>query len=524
MIEKILTFLLSPKPWTKVLVAGYIDVFLPPEKPGRTNFDSLLYAPKELEGVDPQKWGERVRDRFANPEEMPLVLRPDWNGEPRLYVRIPEGYWPYLRPGDWVEAKAKPALDTEDRWCLGDITDIRTVNGGPLPSTDRPSWLTQPAEDRLRIGEPPFEGKLASLLRVTHCLPGRGDRFSVISPAQAGKSTFLANLLAEVKPDVRTIVITSERPEEVGDFQAAARPDTEFFVALEGTSPLRRLHNVELGLHRAMRLAEGGNDVVVIFDSLTKGVADPVNSLPAPEGVGIEPGGINPLTKDIVTVVLNVGGRYRLGSITIVTSVLNEGDIQSLALRSKCRRSGTGEITLNSQLALAGVFPALEFSLEEIKSRGGTIFWRNTNARRFADWAPQELHRAALSLQDKLTFQTCLREVLEEEQKRLREEGGHGVPRELAELRAWELAAGRLARLIQLVERGVDDATIFHQFGVAFGEPAAPAPTPPSVGEEAEEVRPEPAPAPTPPLRPAISDEKIAEMAKAFFFGEAEEE
>lgn len=496
MIQKLKSFLM---PWAKPTVRGYVDVLTPTDEPDEANFTSWLYCPESLQDKECEQWGEIIRARFAQPEGQ-FVLRPAWNQRPSEYITVPEAFWPYLRPADWVEGKVKQVRGGNER-CLGDLVAVESVNGSALRS-DRMNWLLQPLEDRLPIGRSPFHGRLATLLCATHCLPGLGDGVGVISPAQAGKSTLLQNLLSDLETGVRAIVISSERPEEVADFIAIAPQGAELFVALEGASPLRRLHNLELGLHRAMRLAEIGHDVVVILDSATKALWDPINQLPPPKGVGIEPGAVSPLAREVATAVVNVRGRYRVGSITPIASILNEGDLSSLALRSKWRRSGTCEIALSSAHALAGIFPALEFALEEIRGRGETILWRQTNARRMQDWAFLELHEAALKMQSKLMKQTHLKAIRESEfAERQRAKNHPPMPHGLDEQRAQERANEALRRLIGLaLEQGADEERIFREFDIRYASPSA--------YEPEEVLRPDP--------RRAMSDASVANLAREF--------
>ena len=506
MIQRVLNHWGIHVPWARQSVRGYVDVLVPAE-PDQANFTSWLYCPESLQDEPAEQWGEIIRARFTSPEGQ-FVLRPAWNETPNAYVRIPETFWLYLRPGDWVEGRVKSNRDA-DKWCLGDLTVVAAVNGGDLPKSDRANWLLQPLADRLPIGRSPFHGKLATLLKVTHCLPGLGDGAGVISPAQAGKSTFLRDLLAELKQGVKVVVISSERPEEIADFQAFSPEGVEFFIALEGSSPLRRLHNLELGLHRAMRLAELGldiDDVVVILDSATKALWDPINQLPPPKGVGIESGAVSPLAREVATAVVNVRGRYRVGSITLIASILNEGDLGSLALRSKWRRSGTIEITLSSELALAGIFPALEFALEEVQGKGETVLWRQTNARRMQDWASEELHRAALRLQTKLMKQTHLKAIREDEfAKRQRDKKHPPMPHGLDEQRAQKRANEALRKLIKLaLWQGADEERIFREFGISYA--------PELVKEEPEEAR-----AFRSEPRRRMSDAEVLDRAQSFF-------
>lgn len=471
------------------IIQGLVDLYknAPP-----INYASLLYSGVVFEGRPPELWGDILRDRFTKPyidpeETKPtitsLVIRPNWNDRPNDYYAIPPQLQRYLVIGDRVEAEIDVG-NNNDRKCLGNVRSIRLINNTQprwISATRRINWLGFEKTQRIKLGDTPFEGPLAEFLKLTHSCFGGGERGVLIAPAEGGKSSALISLFQGVRPGVKVVCILSERPEENLDFRDKApcsSDDVEYFIVYEDEAELRRLHNAELGFQRAMRLAEQGHQVVILFDSITKGVAMAVNKLPTPEGVGIESGGINPLTAPFITVFLRCGGRYQdSGEITIVATVLNEANNISVETVNQVRRDGTAFISLSAQLLRqlpkptkpltadekpTPLMPPIDFSLIQRRGSGGeTTYSRLSNARRSGDWMSRELEALSLLLQNRVSVQFCYQELLTEAD-RLRQRPNL----ELLQQQAIDLAVRKLQKLWGMILAGESYANIFHAFDI----------------------------------------------------------
>jgi len=429
----------------------------------RVNYDSILYAPTKLVGVPQKDWGRIITEDWAlEGLRTQLCLRPDWNKNPLSYFLVPERMIAFVRPGDEIEGSAHTSdRNNPEKNCLGTLDQLGSVNGErPIQNRQRKNWVTQTDDQRCVIGSPPFAGNLATLLTMVHACPGRGDRTVVVGSDKSGKTCFLQELAEETIEGVEVVFILGERPEEVIDTRRLLPKDRgiKLFVALEDEDELFRIATTELGCQYAMRRAEIGHEVVVFIDSLTKTISDPINGLEVPSGLGIVPGAINPLMKVIVTKILSIGGRYAEGSITVIATVLNEADIASQELMAKCRRSATGVITFNQNIAQQRVYPALDTSVIEAQGKGGKVFWQLTDARRSADWMNPSLEVATRKLQEMVGPEACLKEIM-------RKDARDRI--ELLRANALTLATERLAQLKQLVEQGADDKTIWFHFKIA---------------------------------------------------------
>lgn len=474
---------------TTRVVCGYVDLFKnePP-----INYASLLYSGVVFRGKAPELWGDILRDRFGKPyidpqEKRPtitqLVIRPNWNDRPNEYLLLPQQLQKYLIIGDFVEVDISPSK-TKDAKCIGEVQSIRLINGLKprwILAAKRINWLGLEKAYRRILGETPFEGPLSEFLKVTHSCFGGGERGVWIAPAEGGKSWALISQFRAVRQGIKVICVLSERPEENIDFRqrASGSPgDIEYFASYSDESDLRRLHNAELAFQRAMRLAEMGNRVVIVLDSITKAVAMAVNSMPTPEGVGIQSGGINPLTSPFITIFLRCGGKYQgTGEITVVATVLNEANGISIETVNQVRRDGTAFITLSAQVLRelpkptkklnAGekpgpLMPPIDFSLIARRGSGGEeTFTRLSNARRIGDWMSQELEALSLLLQNRVSVQFCYQELLIEADRL------HQRPNlDLLKQQAISRAVEKLQKLWGMILASESYANIFHAFGI----------------------------------------------------------
>ena len=123
---------------------------------------------------------------------------------------------------------------------------------------------------------------------------GKGQRGMVVSPPKAGKTTVLkqiANGIMDSSPETHVIVLlVDERPEEVTDWQRTVQAAEVVYSTFDKPTD-QHIQVTELVLERAKRLAETGQDVVIILDSITR-LARAYN-LAAPASGKILSGGID---------------------------------------------------------------------------------------------------------------------------------------------------------------------------------------------------------------------------------------
>src|SRR5690606_41382343 len=99
-----------------------------------------------------------------------------------------------------------------------------------------------------------------------------GQRGLIVSPPKAGKTILLkaiANGITTNYEDIHLIVcLIGERPEEVTDMKRSV--DGEVISSTFDEPVEAHTKVAEMVLERAKRLVEGGRDVVILLDSITR--------------------------------------------------------------------------------------------------------------------------------------------------------------------------------------------------------------------------------------------------------------
>ncbi|HYB42584.1 MAG TPA: transcription termination factor Rho, partial [Candidatus Methylomirabilis sp.] len=103
---------------------------------------------------------------------------------------------------------------------------------------------------------------------------GKGQRGLIVAPPRTGKTVLLQQIAKAVltnHPEVAVIVLlVDERPEEVTDFRMSIGKSAEI-VASSNDNPYRRhIEVTEQVLNKARGMAQQKQDVLVLFDSLTR--------------------------------------------------------------------------------------------------------------------------------------------------------------------------------------------------------------------------------------------------------------
>ena len=146
------------------------------------------------------------------------------------------------------------------------------------------------------------------------------------------------------------VLLIDERPEEATAWREAL-PESEVVSATSEIPPEDQVRVAELALERGRRLAEQGRDVILIVDSLSR--------LAVAAGSAAGRGAAS----DVTDVKALFGSGRELaeedaGSLTVVATVVNGAEDDGAAERAVVTTESS-LITLDAELAAAGVFPAL---------------------------------------------------------------------------------------------------------------------------------------------------------------------
>jgi len=273
-----------------------------------------------------------------------------------------------LRTGDMVIGQVRPPKETERYFGL---LRVEAVNGlDPEAAKLRPKFerLTPIfPEQMLALETKP--NILASRLLDLIAPIGRGQRGLIVSPPKAGKTTVMkqiANGIAANYNDVHLmVVLIGERPEEVTDMDRSVEAEV---MAATFDDPVRdQVRVAEMALARAKRLVEGGKDVVILLDGITR-LTRAYNLTVPPSGRtlsgGVDPAALYP-PKRFFGAARNI---EEGGSLTIIATCLVEtGSRMDAVIYEEFKGTGNMELHLNRKLAERYIFPA--FDIERSSTR-----------------------------------------------------------------------------------------------------------------------------------------------------------
>jgi len=266
-----------------------------------------------------------------------------------------------LRTGDMVTGQVRPPKDSEKYYGL---LRVEAVNGlDPEVAKRRPHFDTLTAIfplERLNLETVPnnLTQRLINLVAPI----GRGQRGLIVSPPKAGKTTILkqiANGITTNYTDVHLMVcLIGERPEEVTDMKRSVKAEV---ISSTFDEPVEDHTTVaEMALNRAKRLVEGGRDVVILLDSITR-LARAYNLAMPPSGRTLS-GGIDPIA--LYPPKRFFGAARKIeegGSLTVMaTCLVDTGSRMDDVIYEEFKGTGNMELHLDRKIAERRTFPAID--------------------------------------------------------------------------------------------------------------------------------------------------------------------
>jgi transcription termination factor Rho len=245
-----------------------------------------------------------------------------------------------LRPGDEVTGPARAPRRGERHRAM---VRIESVNG-QAPEEERRHFediTPAPPTRRLLAADAPAD----PLVRAVDLLGplAFGQRVLVLAQPRSGRTTLLRALgsaIAETGAHL-VVLLADERPEEVPQWERAL-PNAEIFAATADQEPRDQVRQAELAMGHAKRLAESGEDVVALVDSLSR------------LALGYREAGR-------VKRLFGAGrdlGEDGAGSLTVIATVLDSDD-RGAEIREALETTENLLLRLDAGLASKGIVPAL---------------------------------------------------------------------------------------------------------------------------------------------------------------------
>ncbi|HZN95101.1 MAG TPA: transcription termination factor Rho [Myxococcales bacterium] len=263
-----------------------------------------------------------------------------------------------LRTGQYLTALAQM------RGNKGIIQKVESVDGGPPESAPRLAHFND-----LTSIDPIERIKLENNHRemVTRVLDliaplGKGQRALIVSPPKAGKTIMLQRIAQAVlgnHPEIHVMVLLiDERPEEVTDMRRSL-PKAEVLASSSDRPTSDHLKITELALERARRMVEGGRDVFILLDSITR-LARAYNKEIDSSGRTMT-GGVDSRALERPKRIFGAArSTEEAGTLTIVgTALIDTGSRMDEVIFEEFKGTGNSEVTLDRLLSEKRVYPAI---------------------------------------------------------------------------------------------------------------------------------------------------------------------
>ena len=216
------------------------------------------------------------------------------------------------------------------------------------------NWL------QLETGASPLTTRVMDLLTPV----GKGQRALIVAPPRTGKTILLHHIAQAIStnyPDIKLIaLLIDERPEEVTDFRRAIQGEVVASSLDRDIESHVRLS--QLIVERCRRLAEMGQDVFLLMDSITR-LARAFNKWVGNTGRTMS-GGVDIKAMDIPKKLFATARLFEEGgSLTIVgTALIDTGSRMDELIFQEFKGTGNMELVLNRKLADRRIWPAIDIS------------------------------------------------------------------------------------------------------------------------------------------------------------------
>ncbi|MEA3494106.1 MAG: transcription termination factor Rho [Candidatus Margulisiibacteriota bacterium] len=273
-----------------------------------------------------------------------------------------------MQIGDLVSGQIRPPKEGEKYYSLLKIEAVNGTNPELLRERIPFENLTPIFPDQrfnLEYTKCPIVCRLMDLFAPI----GMGQRGMIVSPPKAGKTTILkniANSITENSPETLIkVLLVDERPEEVTDMARSVKG--EVVASTFDEPPENHIRISELMLESCKRLVEGGKDVIILMDSITR-LARAYNLVTPPSGRTLS-GGLDPTSlhrpKRFFGAARNLEGG---ASLTIIaTALVDTGSRMDDIIYEEFKGTGNMELHLDRKLANRRIFPALDVKMSSTR-------------------------------------------------------------------------------------------------------------------------------------------------------------
>ncbi len=288
-------------------------------------------------------------------------------GETDVYVAPSQIRRFNLKTGDIVSGNTRIPAQQEK---FAALLYVSAVNGrAPSEASRRRTFESMTPifpDKRMKMESNASASENRSMRIVDLIAPiGHGQRGMIVSPPKAGKTTLLkavAQSILRNDPSMHLMVmLIDERPEEVTDIREAIVGErVEVLASTFDEAPEHHIKVAEMGIARAKRLVEYGENVTILLDSITR-LARASNVTIQPSGRTLS-GGLDPWALNMPKRFFGAARNMREGgSLTILaTALVDTGSKMDDVVYEEFKGTGNMELILDRKLSERRFFPAID--------------------------------------------------------------------------------------------------------------------------------------------------------------------
>lgn len=247
----------------------------------------------------------------------------------------------------------------------------RVLNAMGRPIDDGPEIISE--EHYPILNDPPdvlrrrtIDEQVETGVRAIDALiaTGKGQRLGIFSGSGVGKSTLLGMVARNTSADVNVIALIGERGREVREFiendlGEEGLERSIVVVSTSNTPALARLRAAYVATSIAEYFRDQGNDVMLMFDSVTR-FARAQREIGLARGEGPASRGFPPSVDAVLPKLLERCGTSDTGTITGFYTILVEGDDIDEPVSDTVRGILDGHLVLSRRLAQRYHYPAID--------------------------------------------------------------------------------------------------------------------------------------------------------------------
>jgi transcription termination factor Rho len=311
-----------------------------------------------------------------------------------------------LRTGLVVEGPIRLPIEGQENFALMQVEAVNSIPPDQRSASTVFDDLTPLHPNRRLVLETEAEEFATRVIDLVTPI-GKGQRGLIVSPPRAGKTVLLQKIALALKknhPEAYLIVLLiDERPEEVTDMVRTVSGQTAEVVASTFDEPSsEHIHVSDIALEKAKRLVEGGRDVVILLDSITRMAR--AHNTEAPSGGKLLSGGLD---SNAMQKPKRFFGAARSveegGSLTILaTALIDTGSRMDEVIFEEFKGTGNMELHLDRRLVDKRVWPAIDINRsgtrkEELLMHPDEVERVRTLRRVLADMHPVEAMELVLN-------------------------------------------------------------------------------------------------------------------------------